>query len=265
MGMDSSRSVCDAHPKDRTIWLAVPINIISNSFAEAVADIPSGASIMIGGFGGAGGQPTRLMLALRDLGVGDLTIIGNVAGISKTTGYGWPDHLDPIDQGMFFESGQATKIICSFPVPGTTNPLSDIEKAWREGKAEVDIVPQGTLIERIRAAGAGIPAFYTPTGVGTPVSEGKEHRDFDGRTHLLEHALTADYALIRAQKADTRGNLQYIGTSRAFNPAMATAARTTIVEVDEIVEPGGIDSERVGTLSTYVDRIVLRETGDPLP
>ena len=143
--------------------------------------------------------------------------------------------------------------------------MSDIEKAWREGNAEVDIVPQGTLIERIRAAGAGIPAFYTPTGVGTPVSEGKEHRDFDGRTHLLEHALTADYALIRAQKADTRGNLQYIGTSRAFNPAMATAARTTIVEVDEIVEPGGIDSERVGTLSTYVDRIVLRAAGDTLP
>lgn len=150
-------------------------------------------------------------------------------------------------------------------MPGTTNPLSEIEKAWREGNAEVDIVPQGTLIERIRAAGAGIPAFYTPTGVGTSVAEGKEHRDFDGRTHLLEHALTADFALIRAQKADTRGNLQYIGTSRAFNPAMATAARTTIVEVDEIVGIGGIDSERVGTLSTYVDRIVQRETGDYLP
>ncbi len=264
-GTNNQRSVSDIQEKDRTIWRVMPINKTTNSFADAVADIPSGASIMIGGFGGAGGQPTRLMMALRDLGVGDLTIIGNVAGISKTTGYGWPDHLDPIDQGMFFESGQATKIICSFPVPGTTNPLSDIEKAWREGKADVNIVPQGTLIERIRAAGAGIPGFYTPTGVGTTVAEGKEHREFDGKAYLLEEALSADYALIRAQKADTRGNLQYIGTSRSFNPAMATAAKTTIVEVDEIVEPGGIDSERVGTLSTYVDRIVQRESGDPLP
>ena len=243
----------------------MPVNKICKSFADAVADIPPGSSIMIGGFGGAGGQPTRLMLALRDLGVGDLTIIGNVAGISKTTGYGWPDDLDPIDQGIFFESGQAKKIICSFPGPSTTDPLSEIEKAHREGRAEVVIVPQGTLAERIRSAGAGIPAFYTPTGVGTPAAEGREKRDFGGRTYLLEHALSADYALIRAQKADTRGNLQYIGTSRAFNPAMSTAARTTIAEVDEIVGPGGIDAERVGTLSTYVDRIVQREEGDPLP
>ena len=262
---DRSRSVSDTGRKDRTICLAVAINKIINSFEEAVADIPSGSSVMICGFGGAGGQPTRLMLALRDQGATDLTIIGNFAGISKTTGYGWPDHLDPIDQGIFFESGQASKIICSFPVPGTTNPLSDSEKAWRSGNAEVDIVPQGTLIERIRCAGAGIPAFYTPTGVGTPVAEGKEHRDFGGQTYLLETALSADYALIRAEKADTRGNLQYIGTSRAFNPAMATAARVTIVEVDEIVEPGGIDPERVGTLSTCVDRIVQRQEGDPLP
>ena len=220
---------------------------------------------MVGGFGGAGGQPTRLMLALRNLGVNNLTIIGNVAGISKTTGYGWPEHLEPIDQGIFFESGQATKIICSFPVPGTTNPLSDIERAWQEGKADVEIVPQGTLIERIRSAGAGIPAFYTPTGVGTPVALGKEQRIFNGQEYIMETALSAEYALIREEKADTRGNLQYIGTSRAFNPAMATAAQITIAEVDQIVEPGGIDPERVGTLSTYVDRIVERIPGDPLP
>lgn len=246
----------------------MPRNKIVNSFAEAVADIPDGASIMIGGFGGAGGQPTRLMLALRDQGAKDLTIIGNVAGISMTTYYGWregPDEPDPIDQGIFFASGQASRIICSFPVPGTTNPLSEIEKAWRDGKAQVDIVPQGTLIERIRAAGAGIPAFYTPTGVGTTVAEGKESREFNGRTHLLEHALGADYAFIRAQKADTHGNLQYVGTSRAFGPAMATAAKVTIAEVDEIVEPGGIDPERVGTLSAYVNRIVQREPGDMYP
>jgi len=264
ISFETPKSLFDRRYVQRTIS-AVPVNKLVNTFSDAVADIPSGSSIMIGGFGGAGGQPTRLMLALREQGAKNLTIIGNVAGISKTTGYGWPDHLDPIDQGMFFESGQADKIICSFPVPGTTNPLSDIEQAWREGRAEVDIVPQGTLIERIRAAGAGIPAFFTPTGVGTPVAEGKEHRDFDGRTYLLEHALPADYALIRAEKADTRGNLQYIGTSRAFNPAMATAAKVTIVEVDELVEPGGIDPERVGTLNTYVDRIVVRKPGDQLP
>lgn len=243
----------------------MPRNKIINSFADAVSGIPGGASIMIGGFGGAGGQPTRLMLALRDHGAKDLTIIGNVAGISMTTGYGWTDGIEPVDQGIYFASGQATKIICSFPVPGTTNPLSEIEKAWREGRAEVDIVPQGTLIERIRAAGAGIPAFYTPTGVGTTVAEGKECREFNGRMYLLEHALHADYAFIRAQKADSHGNLQYIGTSRAFSPAMATAATVTIAEVDEIVEPGEIDPERVGTLSAYVDMIVKREPGDPYP
>lgn len=249
----------------------MPIDKVVDSFAAAVADIPDGASIMIGGFGGAGGQPTRLMLALRDQGAKNLTIIGNVAGISATTYYGWregPDDPKPVDQGMFFASGQASKIICSFPVPGTTNPLSEIEKAWREGRAEVDIVPQGTLIERIRVAGAGIPAFYTPTGVGTSVAEGKETREFGGRTYLLEHALSADYAFVRAQKADTHGNLQYVGTSRAFGPAMATAARVTIAEVGQIVDPDspdGINAERIGTLGAYVNRIVQREPGDPYP
>jgi 3-oxoacid CoA-transferase A subunit len=238
---------------------------LAASFSEAVKDIADGASVMIGGFGGAGGQPTRLMLALRDRGVTGLTLIGNVAGISVVTGYGWPKGMAPVDQGMFFASGQAKKIICSFPVPGTTNPLSEIEKAWREKRAEVEIVPQGTLVERIRAGGAGIPAFYTPTGAGTPVAAGKETRTFNGREHLLEHALRADFALIRASKADTYGNLMYTGTSRAFNPAMATAADTVIAEVDECVEPGGIDPERVGTPGVYVDRIVVREPGDPLP
>ena len=238
---------------------------IFNTFEESVSDVPDGASVMIGGFGGSGGQPTRLMLALAEHGARGLTIIGNVAGISKTTGYGWPPHLEPIDQGMFFENGQADRIICSFPIPGQTRPLSEIEKAWRDGRAEVIVIPQGTLAERIRAGGAGIAGFYTPTGVGTPVADGKEVREFDGREYLLEHALRADFALIRAKRADTYGNLEYIGTSRAFNPVMATAADVTIAEVDEIVEPGGIDPERVGTPGVYVDRIVARQTGDPLP
>ena len=238
---------------------------IHDTFLEAVSDVPNGASVMIGGFGGSGGQPTRLMLALSEHGARELTIIGNVAGISKTTGYGWPPHLEPIDQGMFFETGQAVRIICSFPIPGQTRPLSEIEKAWREGRAEVIVIPQGTLAERIRAGGAGIAAFYTPTGVGTPVAEGKEVRNFGGRDHLLEHALHADFALIRAKRADILGNLEYVGTSRAFNPVMATAAEVTIAEVDEIVEPGEIDPERVGTPGVYVNRIVQRDAGDPLP
>ncbi len=238
---------------------------ICDSFLDAVSDVPDGASVMIGGFGGSGGQPTRLMLALSEHGARELTIIGNVAGISKTTGYGWPPHLDPIDQGMFFETGQAVRIICSFPIPGQTRPLSEIEKAWREGRAEVIVIPQGTLAERIRAGGAGIAAFYTPTGVGTLVAEGKEIRSFGGREHLLEHALRADFALIRARRADTFGNLEYVGTSRAFNPIMATAADVTVAEVDEIVEPGEIDAERVGTPGVYVNRLVQREADDPLP
>lgn len=206
-----------------------------------------------------------MMLALAGRDVRELTIIGNVAGISKTTGYGWPPHLEPIDQGIFFELGRASRIICSFPIPGQTKPECEIEKAWREGMAEVLVIPQGTLAERIRAGGAGIPAFYTPTGVGTPVAEGKEHRDFNGKTHLLEHAIRADYALIRAHRADIYGNLEYVGTSRAFNPVMAPAADITIAEVDEIVQPGGINPERVGTPGAYVQRLIQRAPDDPLP
>lgn len=206
-----------------------------------------------------------MMLALAGRDVRELTIIGNVAGISKTTGYGWPPHLEPIDQGIFFERGRASRIICSFPIPGQTKPECEIERAWREGRAEVLVIPQGTLAERIRAGGAGIPAFYTSTGVGTPVAEGKEHRDFNGKTHLLEHAIRADYALIRAHRADVYGNLEYVGTSRAFNPVMAPAADITIAEVDEIVQPGGINPERVGTPGAYVQRLIQRAPDDPLP
>lgn len=220
---------------------------------------------MIGGFGGSGGQPTRLMLALCDLGLKNLIIISNVAGISITTGYGWPKTITPVDQGIFFERKQVKKIICSFPVPGSTKPISEIEKSWKNGDCEVEIIPQGTLIERIRAAGAGIPAFYTPTGVGTIVSRNKEHRNFNNRTFLLEKALSADFALIRANRSDTFGNLEYIGTSRAFNPAMATASKITIAEVNEIVEPGEIDPEKIGTPGVYVNRIVKRKLKDPYP
>ena len=238
---------------------------IYNSFLDSIKDIENGSSIMIGGFGGSGGQPTRLMLALRDLGPKNLTIISNVAGISTTTGYGWPENITPIDQGIFFKAGQVKKIICSFPVPGTTKPISEIEKSWKTGNCEVEIIPQGTLVEKIRSAGAGIPAFYTSTGVGTIVSKNKEHRIFNDREYILEEALSADFSLIRANKSDTFGNLEYIGTSRAFNPAMATASKITIAEVNEIVEPGEIDPEKIGTPGVYVNRIVRRKSGDPYP
>ena len=145
------------------------------------------------------------------------------------------------------------------------NPISEIEKSWKNGDCEVEIIPQGTLIERIRAAGAGIPAFYTPTGVGTIVAKNKEHRNFNNRTFLLEKALTADFALIRANRSDTFGNLEYIGTSRAFNPAMATASKITIAEVNEIVGSGEMDPEKVGTPGVYVNRIVKRKFKDPYP
>ncbi|MBA31327.1 MAG: succinyl-CoA--3-ketoacid-CoA transferase [Chloroflexi bacterium] len=238
---------------------------IYKSFDEAVMDIRSHSSVMIGGFGGSGGQPTRLMLALSKRDIKGLTIIGNVAGISETTGYGWPKNSKPIDQGIFFKKGIANKIICSFPVPASQNPKSHIEKFWLENKDSVEIVPQGTLIEKIRSAGAGIPAFYTSTGVGTIIEKQKEIKFFGKKKYLLEHALSADFALIRANVADENGNLQFLGTSRAFSPAMATASKITIVEVDEIVKVGDLDPNNIHTLGVHINRIVKRRKNDMYP
>ena len=240
--------------------------VIVDTFAEATADIPDDSTVMIGGFGGSGGQPTRLMLALAEHGPRRLTIIGNVAGISKTTGYGWPPDLEPIDQGIFFELGLAERIICSFPIPGQTRPLSEIEKAWRENRAEVIVIPQGTLAGAHPRWWCWHPGFlYGPPELARRCRRAKKCATSTGRPHLLEHALRADFALIRAHRADTFGNLEYVGTSRAFNPVMAPAADITIAEVDEIVEPGGIDPERVGTPGVYINRIVRRADDDPLP
>ena len=243
----------------------MPIDKTVNSFAEAVADIPDGAVVLISGFGGAGGMPHRLMEALRDLGVRYLTLVGNSAGIAAPTGFGWPEGTTPIDHYILVENGQVAKVIASFPVSASPSRPNAFERAYLKGEAELEMVPQGTLAERIRAAGAGIPSFYTPTGIGTPLAEGRETRVFDGREYLLEHALPGDFALIRARRADTLGNLAYEGTSRTFGPAMAAAARVTIAEVNEIVEPGGIDPEQVHTPGIYVDRVVARPPGDPLP
>ncbi|MBI4201321.1 MAG: 3-oxoacid CoA-transferase subunit A [Chloroflexi bacterium] len=231
------------------------MNKVVASFAEAVKDIPDGAVIMIGGFGGPGGMPQRLILALRDQGARGLTLISNTGGLP---GFGAPPGEPARMHNVLVENSQVKRLIASFPVTVSPSRPNAVELAFREGKIEVEVVPQGTLAERIRAAGAGIPAFYTPTGARTVVAQGRETRIFDGRECLLEHALKADYAFIRAFRADALGNLVYKGSSRSFNAIMATAADVTIAEVDEILEPGGLDPEAVVTPGIYVDRIVKR-------
>ena len=227
-----------------------------SSFGEAVADIPDGAWIMIDGFAGPGGTPQNLIRALRDHGARNLTIISNTAGLASVIGFGTLPGDRPTDIGVLVDSEQIKKVIASFPVSPSPSRPTSFERAYREGKVELDVVPQGTLAERIRAGGAGIPAFYTPTGVGTSMAEGKETRTFEGREYLLERALTADFALLRAHRADTLGNVAYRGTSQNFNGVMATAARTTVVEVDEVVEPGEMEPVTVDTPAIYVNRIV---------
>ena len=209
---------------------------------EAVADIPDGATIMFGGFVSAG-SPTNLIRALVRHGARNLTGIANNIGLG--------DELDSLCTGR-----QLRKMIASFAIRASGARQSAFEQQWRAGEVELELVPQGTLAERIRAGGAGIPAFYTPTGVGTVVSEGKETRLLDGRECLLEHAVTADVALLAAQRADRWGNLVYHAAGRNFNVPMATAARLVIVEVEEIVEVGELDPEHVVTPGVYVDRVV---------
>ena len=230
------------------------------SFAEAVADIPDGATVMIDGFGGAGGMPEYLILALRDQGAKNLTIIGNTTGLGGT--FGVTPGCRYIDPSILAENRQVKKAIASYPFSPSPSRPTVFEKQCLAGEAELELVPQGTLAERIRAAGAGIEGFYTPTGAGTVIEEGKEKRVIAGKECLLELPLRADYALIRAHKADGMGNLVFRGTSRSFNAIMATAARITIVEVDEIVEPGELDPEAIVTPGIYVDRIVKRAKGD---
>lgn len=229
---------------------------IVQSFGEAVTDIPDGAILMIDGFAGPGGTPQNLIRALRDHGASDLTIISNTAGLASVIGFGTIPGDRPIDIGILVENEQVKKIIASFPVSPSPSRPTAFETAYREGKIDLEVVPQGTLAERIRAGGAGIPAFYTPTGVGTLMAEGKESRVFNGREYLLEHGLKADFALLRAHISDTMGNTQYRGTSRNFNGVMATSADVVIMEVDQVVEPGEIDPGAVHTPGIYVSRVV---------
>ena len=228
---------------------------------SAIADLPDGATVFIDGFGGPGGMAHYLLVSLRDRGSRNLTIVSNTAGIARVVSFGTPPGHTAIDHSVLVENGQVAKAIASFPVsPSPTRP-SEFELAYRRGEVDLELVPQGTLAERLRAGGAGIEAFYTPTGAGTLIAEGKESRVIDGREYVLEHALRADFALIRAHKADTRGNLVYRGTSRNFNAVMAPAARVTVVEVDEIVQPGELDPEAVVTPGVFVQRIVRRPEG----
>ena len=212
----------------------------------AVADIADGATIMIGGFARVG-SPSALVQALNARGLRNLTIIAN--GTS---------HSQDVDHPVATIEAQCVgRAIVSFPVASTARPGDAFIEGYENGTIALEIVPQGTLAERIRAGGAGIPAFYTPTGVGTPLADGKEVREIAGTLCVLEHALTADFALIRALRADTAGNLVYRKTSRNFNTVMAMAARVTIVQVEEIVEAGALDPETIVTPGIYVNRLVV--------
>jgi 3-oxoadipate CoA-transferase alpha subunit len=203
---------------------------------------------MVGGFGPID-APSFLIEALGNRPVRDLTLICN----------GPTGRLGSKDCSLLVERGQVSKVICSFPLgPRTGGEMTAFERLYREGKIELELVPQGTLVERIRAAGAGIGAFFTPTGAGTEFAERKEVRVFDGREQVLEYALPADFALIRAHKGDRIGNLVYRLARRNFNPAMAMAARTTIAEVGEILAPGGLDPDAIHTPGLFVQRMVVR-------
>jgi 3-oxoacid CoA-transferase len=218
---------------------------VVSSAREAVRDIPDGAAIVIGGFGVIQGWPINLLSALREQGARALTLIFNSPGVG------------PLSPQMLAESGQIRKLIATYAAYPTTR--TPVEDRLKDGTIALELVPQGTLVERLRAGGAGLAAFYTPTGVGTDIAKGKEERTFNGRRYILETALRGDFAFIRAAKADRHGNLVYRRGSRNFNPVFATAATVTIAEVNEIVEPGEIDPETVVTPGIFVDRVVRAE------
>lgn len=213
---------------------------IYDSIDASLADIHDGATVMIGGFGLAG-QPEELIDGLIRQGAKDLTIVNNNAGNGE------------VGLALLIKSGSVKKIICSFPRQSDSYIF---DEAYRAGKIELEVVPQGNLAERIRAAGAGIGGFFTPTGFGTLLAEGKETRTIDGKNYVLESPIHADFALIKAHRADALGNLVYRKTARNFGPVMATAAKTTIVQVSELVEVGEIDPETVITPGIFINRIV---------
>jgi 3-oxoacid CoA-transferase subunit A len=208
------------------------------SAAAAVADIPSGASLLVGGFGLVG-IPENLIRALAESGVANLTCVSNNCGV------------DDFGLGILLQRRQIRKMVSSY-----VGENKEFERQFLSGELEVELVPQGTLAERIRAGGAGIGGFYTPAGVGTPVAEGKETRVMNGREYILELPIVGDFALVKAYKADRAGNLVYRKTARNFNPMIATAGRVTIAEVEEIVEIGELDPDAVHTPGIYVQRVI---------
>lgn len=210
------------------------------SLEEAVAGIHDGATVMISGFGGAG-QPAELIDALIAQGAKELTIVNNNAGNGDT------------GLAALMKAGRVRKILCSFPRQADSYVFDGL---YRAGKIELELVPQGNLAERIRAAGAGIGGFFTPTGFGTQLAEGKETRRIEGRDYVLEYPIHADFALVKARKGDRWGNLVYRKTARNFGPIMATAAKCTIAQVDEIVELGALDPEAIVTPGIFVKRVV---------
>jgi 3-oxoacid CoA-transferase subunit A len=213
------------------------INKTVENAAEAVKDIQDGATLMMGGFG-LSGIPENCITALLQKGVRDLTIVSNNAGV------------DDFGIGLFLQKRMVKKMISSY-----VGENDEFERQLLSGELEVELLPQGTLAERIRAGGAGIPAFFTPAGVGTEVAVGKEVREFNGKLYLMELALEADFALVKAWKGDTAGNLIFKGTARNFNPIMATAGKITIAEVEELVPAGSLDPNQIHTPGIYVQRI----------
>lgn len=220
------------------------------TLANALADIKDGSVVLVGGFG-AVGQPDALIRALLEQGAKELTIVANNAGTGRVAAL-----------PQLMAAGRVRKIVCSFPRSLGSVVFDELHRA---GKLELELVPQGTLAERLRAAGAGIPAFYTPTAYGTVLAEGKETREIDGRMYVLERALSGDVALIEAWQADRWGNLTYRLSGRNFNPIMATAAKLTIAQTQHIVELGELGPELIVTPGIYVDRVIHVPYGDPPP
>ncbi len=213
------------------------INKVVSGPDEAVKDIPDNATLMLGGFGLCG-IPENCIAALLRKGVKGLTCISNNAGV------------DDFGIGLLLKTRQVKKMISSY-----VGENAEFERQLLSGELEVELIPQGTLAERVRAGGAGIPAFFTPAGVGTEVADGKETRVFDGKTYLMEQWLRADFSIVKAWKGDTSGNLVFKGTARNFNPMMATAGKITIAEVEELVQPGELDPNNIHTPGIFVQRI----------
>ena len=212
--------------------------MVCRSITEALAGLHDGATIMVGGFGLVG-IPENLIVGLAESGLKELTVISNNCGV------------DDWGLGLLLRNRQIRKMVASY-----VGENKEFERQFLSGELEVDLIPQGTLAERLRAGGAGIPAFYTPAGVGTPLAEGRETRAFDGKEYLLETALKADFSLVKGWRGDRLGNLIYRGTAQNFNPMIAAAGKVTVAEVEELVDLGSLDPAQIHTPSIYVQRVI---------